>query len=280
VVGFAVVARGVKRPALRPRPEAGAGNLPRWLPPAVAVIASAVMVWLALIALHRNGPLLVVSTGPLLALWLPALAHAVSHALSRLGAVTRWRETVAGPRLLVVLVGVLAPLVLFALSAKVAILADRAFLIFVPCLLLLAAGAVVAAGSRLPRIGATAALLALFAASVPYSYAKPGSPNDYKTLVARMQPDYRPDDLVFVLDRSWVEGPLFYYLPDAEYVFADYEEALKARPAARVWLVTWPYPARPVIEDERREALARYRRIVRHEALRASAELFVPPGAP
>ncbi|WP_413872967.1 hypothetical protein [Albidovulum sp.] len=95
-----------------------------------------------------------------------------------------------------------------------------------------------------------------------------------------MQARYSPDDLVFVLDKRWEEAPLFYYLPDARYVFADYAAALRQAPAARVWLFTWPWEDMPAISDERREALAGYVRVDQVEALRASAELFVPPENP
>lgn len=95
-----------------------------------------------------------------------------------------------------------------------------------------------------------------------------------------MLPEYRADDLIFVLDRRWEEAPFFYYLPGARYVFSDYDAALRDNAAARVWLVTWPFPDRPVIDDARREALRRYQRTRHVKALRASAELFVPPGSP
>ncbi|WP_413864219.1 glycosyltransferase family 39 protein [Albidovulum sp.] len=280
VAVLGLVAGGIRAPARAPRPAPAGAALPGWLPVAVAAAAAAVMVWLALIALHRNAALLVVAAGPVLALWLPALSRAADHVLSRSVALTRWREATAGPRLLAVLVGVAAPLILFVLSAKVEILANRAFLLFVPALLVLVAGAVTAIPLSWPRHVVAAALIGLFAASLPWSFARPGSPRDHKALVAGMQASYRPDDLVFVLDKRWEEAPLFYYLPAARFVFGDYAEALRRDPQARVWLVTWPWEDMPVITDERREALAGYARVDHVEALRASAELFVPPGNP
>ncbi len=280
VVALGLVAGGLRVRAPSPRPVPAGATPPPWLAVAVAAAAAGFMIWLALIALHRNAELLVVATGPVLALWLPALSRAADHLLRRSAALTRWRETTAGPRLLAALVGVAAPLILFVLSAKVEILASRAFLVFVPALLVLVAGAVTAIPVRWLRAAVAAALVALFAASVPWSFAKPGSPRDYKALVAGMQASYRPGDLVFVLDKRWEEAPLFYYLPGAHYVFDDYAAALRREPQARVWLVTWPWEEMPVITDARREALAGYRRGGHVEALRASAELFVPPGNP
>ncbi|MGB2894485.1 MAG: glycosyltransferase family 39 protein [Albidovulum sp.] len=278
VAGLGLVAWGCVTRARQPSPAGGGENLPRWFPPGLALVVSGFMVWLARIALHRNEALMVVSAGPILALWLPAAAQALGHGLSRSALFVRWRAQTAGPRLLVILLGLVAPLVLFVLSAKVAILASRAFLIFVPYLVILVAGAAAGIGARLPRLGATVALIGAFAASVPYSFAKPGSPRDYKSVVAAMMPYYRPDDLILVLDKSWTEAPLYYYLPEARYVFADYEAALQGNPDARVWLVTWPFEDMPVVNDDRRQALAAYRREQHVEALRASAELFLPPG--
>lgn len=280
VAAVGLIVGGLWAPALEPRPSPAAEGPPGWLPVVVAAAMTAFMVWLAMIALHRNGPLLVVAGGPLLALWLPALTRVADRLLARSAALARWRSATAGPRLLVALIGVAAPLILVVMSAKVAILADRAFLVFLPSLLVLIAGGVAAIPEPLPRRTAATALIGAVAASLPWSFAKPGSPRDYKALVAGMQADYRPDDLVFVLDKRWEEAPLFYYLPGARYVFADYAGALRREPAARVWLVTWPWEGMPVITDERRTALASYTRMEHSAALRASAELFVPPGSP
>lgn len=277
---LALAAGGLVVPAPAPRPAPAAAGLSVRPALLVALAMSAFMVWLALIARHRNAALLVVATGPVLALWLPALSRAADHVLSRPAGLARWRTAAAGPRLLVALIGIAAPMILFVLSAKVEILADRPFLLFVPALLVLVAGAVTAIPAAWARPLVAAALIGLFAASLPWSFARPGSPRDYKALVAGMRDHYRPDDLVFVLDRRWEEAPLFYYLPGARYVFGDYATALRREPRARVWLVTWPWEDMPVITDERRAALAGHVRAEHVEALRASAELFVPPGAP
>ncbi|OYX45130.1 MAG: hypothetical protein B7Z02_02485 [Rhodobacterales bacterium 32-67-9] len=264
-------------PAVCQRPTPAAGDLPRWLPFGAAASMTVLMVWMALIAHRRTGALLIVSAGPVLALALPVVVRAVEAGLRRWSRFEPWRRQVAGPRLLVWLVAVVAPVILFVLSAKVAILASRAFLVFVPFLVILAAGSVTGIARVWPRRAAAVALVALFAASVPYSFEKPGSPRDYKALVAGMRPQLRADDLIFVLDKRWEEAPLYYYLPDARYIHIDYPAALLADPGARVWLVTWPSPFRPVIDDARREALASYGKVGVVTALRASAELFLPP---
>lgn len=280
IAALAVVfaASALRGPALRPLPVRSTGNPPMWPIVLVAIVMTAIMVWLALIARFRTPYLLAISAGPLLALWIPAMSRAADHLLAGNGWIRRWRGQAAGPRLLMVMIGVVAPAILFAASSVVEILAPRVFLVFVPAWLVLIAGGVPGIASRSARWMAGVVLAALFVASVPFNFLRPGSPNDYKGIVAGMGAHYRPDDLIFLLDKSWVEAPFFYYLPEGRGVFTDYAEALRRNPDARVWLVTWPTPYVPVINDERREALAHYRRVAQVTALRASAELFVPPG--
>ncbi len=266
-------------PAERPSPAPAPADLPRWLPFVVAAAVTALMVWLALLAHRRTGALLIVSMGPVLAMTLPGLVRAVEAQLRRATGFEAWRRRVSGPRLLAWLIAIGAPAILFILSAKVAILATRAFLVFVPFLVILVAGSVSGITRTGLRRGAVALLVGVFAASVPYSFAKPGSPRDYKTLVAGMRADLRSDDLIFVLDKRWEEAPVYYYIPQGRYVTSDYAAALRAAPEARVWLVTWPSPYQPVIVDERRAALSDYQKIAEVTALRASAELFVPKPA-
>ena len=257
---------------------APASALPVWPVVLLAVLVSGFMVWLASIALHRNWALYLVATGPLLALTLPRLAAAIDAAVTRFGAFDAWRRRADAPVVLIWLLGLGAPLVLYAAAPIMSLLADRAFLAFVPYLLLLLTVPI----ARLPRDGAArpvafALLVLLGAASLPYSWKMPGSPRDYKGLVTQMAPLMQPEDLVLVLDKRWEEAPLFYYLPDARYVFTGYADALQKDPAARVWLVTWTSPFVPVVNDARRAALAGYTADAHVTALRASAELFLPP---
>jgi hypothetical protein len=55
----------------------------------------------------------------------------------------------------------------------------------------------------------------------------------------------------------------------------DWTAALERDPKARVWLVTWPFEEKPVIEGPTRDALAGYERIAHIGKLRAEADLFV-----
>ncbi|MFV0513606.1 MAG: glycosyltransferase family 39 protein, partial [Jhaorihella sp.] len=183
----------LRAPGRRARVVAPASALPVWPVALLAVLSCGVMVWLAGIALHRNWALYVVATGPLLVLTLPRLAAAIDGAATRFGVFDAWRRRADAPVVLNWLLGLGAPLVLYAAAPVMSLLADRAFLAFVPYLLLLLVSPI----ARLPRGGAVrpvalALVLLLGAASVPYSWKMPGSPRDYKGLVTQMAPLMQP----------------------------------------------------------------------------------------
>ncbi len=257
----------------------GLPALPGWLAPAVAVASTALMLWLASIAHKRNLILLVMAFLPMLALTAPALAQAIRNLVARVGAFERWLRA-ADPGVLVLwLLGLFAPIALYVASYVLSVIAARAFLLFVPFLVVIAAaGALHVVRLRSLRAGIVAASVVLFAMSVPYAAKKPKSPRDYKTIAQHMLPLMHSDDLVLVRHRDWADTPYFYYIPNANYVTGDYAETLAASPDKRVWLLTWPWEGMPVVTDARRLALSEYERIAHFEALRASAELFVPKG--
>jgi hypothetical protein len=252
-------------------------DVPAALARTLAVISTLFMGWLAFIAHQRNLALLVVATGPVLSLGLPSLSLAANAVIRRIGPLDHWRRMANGPVTLIWFLGILAPAIIALGSHVMSLLASRAFLVLAPYLLLLLT-APMALFSRRPAVwGAGLALFVMLAAaSVPYSWRMPGSPRDYKTLVGQMKPLMKDDDLIFVLDRRWEEAPFIYYLPEENFVFSDYADALRDNPSARVWLVTWTSAYVPVVNDERREALAGYAPAEHLTALRASAELFLP----
>ncbi len=252
-------------------------DVPAGLARVLALISTLFMAWLAFIAHQRNLALLVVATGPILSLCLPSLSLAANAVVSGIGPLDRWRRMANGPVTLIWFLAILAPAIIVLGSHVMSLLASRAFLVLMPYLLLLLSAPLALLSRRPVAWGAGLAFFAtLAAASVPYSWRMPGSPRDYKTLVAQMKPLMTEDDLIFVLDRRWEEAPFIYYLPDENFVFSDYADALRQNPSARVWLVTWTSQYVPVVNDERREALARYTRAEHLTALRASAELFLP----
>lgn len=272
---LALKVRGIDQP-----PLAGGRNLRFRRVLGLALLATAFMIWLATIAYSRNAVLYVVATGPILSLFMPKIATFLAGwVMGRLPAFARWLGRANGAAVLIWMLAAVAPIIVFAGSALLSLLAARAFLVLIPYLLLLVAAPVVLL-PRQPMVRGVgiAALVGLFLGSIPQSRQMNISPIDYKTLVAEMAPLMQPDDLVLVQDKHWDEAPLFYYLRDVRYVFSDYAAALTAAPKARVWLVTWTSIYVPVVNDERRDALTGYRAADHLTARRASAELFLPPG--
>ncbi len=248
-------------------------SIPIWIPIVAAIISASFMFWLASIAHRRNEALMALSVLPFMALIIPSLASVWRRYIPRLPSSSLHR--LQEKTILLWLIAVISPLVLFAMSYKVSILAPRAFLIFIPYYLILcAAGALhVVRHQRLRWIAVSVTLL-VFAASIPYSAHKPGSPNDYRGLAESMQIEMKAGDLILLRDRNWVDTPLLYYIPDARLVLSDYATALKANPEARVWLITWPFSSETEVNDARRDALKNYDRVLMFKKLRASAELF------
>lgn len=254
-------------------------KIPVWILGLAAVCSASFMLWLGSISHRRTEALLALSILPFLALLIPVLAILWGAVVPRLPS-----DRAHSPQertILLWLIAVVSPLILFVLSYQVSILAPRAFLVFVPYLLILcAAGAIGLFKNNLLRPTVVGLCVLVVAASVPYATKKPGSPNDYQGLAKAMQPELRPDDLVFVRNRNWVDTPFFYYINNARFVVSDYAASLRNNPDSRVWLVTWPYEEMPFIIDERREVLSDYKQVLKIEKLRASTELFEPAAKP
>ncbi|NOD65597.1 MULTISPECIES: glycosyltransferase family 39 protein [unclassified Ruegeria] len=253
--------------------------LPMWIPGLAALCSAGFMFWLATIAHRRTEALMILSVLPLMALLIPVLGAVWSTLMPRLPFGNRY---VPQERtLLLWFLAVVAPLILFAASYKVSILAPRAFLVFIPYLIILnAAGAIWLFRNSHLRAALISLCVAVFTASIPYAAKKPGSPNDYQAIAQAMLPEMQDGDLVFLRQRNWVDSPLFYYISDADFIVTDHETALQTHPEARVWLVTWPYEEEPVINDARRAALSGYKQTLKLKKLRASAELFEPDPKP
>jgi hypothetical protein len=250
-----------------------------WIPGLLAVCSAGFIFWLASIAHRRNEALMAMSILPFLALLIPVLGAVWGKFVPRLPS-----HTLHHPQeraLLLWLLAVAAPLILFAASHFVSVLAPQAFLVFVPYLLILcAAGAVWLFQNIRLRLATTGLCLLVFAASILYASRKPGAPNDYQGIAQAVLSEMQSGDLVFLRNRDWVDTPLFYYINDANFVVSEYDASLQANPTSRVWLITWPHEEAFVITDARREALSDYDKTLEIEKLRARAELFEPEGKP
>lgn len=257
-------------------------SLPWPVPVLAAGLSVAVLIWFASIASRRNAEMASLVAVPLAALALPPVAHGLRRMIAGgWPALDRGLRSMTAPTVLLVLSGIVAPLALFAASFVTTVLASRAFAVFTPyAVLLAAAGAVTIARAGLPRIAVVSVLVAVFALSVPFERRSPISPRDYKGIAALMRAAMQPGDIVLIRPRQWADTPLFYYLPDARYLTQDFAAELARMPGRRVWLVTWPDPGTVVPADLRRKAVAALAPVQTLDAMRARAELFVTPPAP
>jgi hypothetical protein len=262
--------------AILPPPEIATNDMdcrsiPNWVRIGGAVVMAIFMIWLASIAHRRNAFLAAMALIPILTLALPGVMMLVAMVLRKLA----WIKAIDPYQLLFVLLGVVPPIVIFVLSFVVPLLAPRAFLIFIPYLLVLcAAGLMALPVGRIVQSCAAAIVIAIFVQGLFQSYEKPGSPRDHKTLAQKMKLEMDNDDLVFVRSRHWADTPLFYYLPDANYVTEQYDMAIKQNPGRRVWVVYWTEENGVWEPDERSDAVAGLDKGAGVTALRAVAQLF------
>jgi 4-amino-4-deoxy-L-arabinose transferase-like glycosyltransferase len=282
ILAVGLVGLGALRASRKPQaPPEDAPLVPFRLTAVVALAMAGVMLWLSRIAHRRNGALALLSLLPLLAVAIPHLVQMAG--LWRRKLLPQWTrslEVAHREATLFSLLAIVPPLVLYVASQSASVLAPRAFLLFVPYLLILSAAGLASLSERVSKQVAAACVAgaaALFAASAVYSSPRPLSPRDYKTLAARMAPQMRPGDLVLVRSHDWSDTPLFYYLRDARYVATDHRAALDAEPRARAWLILWPSVGGPPEPGalERLSALQGYEQIASVRALRAEARLYV-----
>ncbi len=233
------------------------------------------MVYIGMIANRRNSVLLAMSILPIMAFLLPALVALVQSSLTaRLPRFENWRKVTSPGPMLILAYAVAFPVLIFLLSFKLTLLAPRAWMVFLPFILVASSAGTTNLLNTRPALGKVliALLFVLFAASVPYSWKVPNSPRDYQALARAVEGAMQPSDLFFVQKNSWVDTPFFYYLPDANYVAEDWSAAAANTPDARIWVFGWP--ADRADEDPRFEAVANYEHIQQISIPNATADLF------
>lgn len=234
------------------------------------------MLGLAIVSYVRHTALAALSLVPLVAVLIPLVAGRVRPWLARAAPVVE-RLLRDQPALtsLVPTLALLPALAMFVVSYVLTLTAPRAFLIFVPYLLIVvAAGAVSVARRRVVSLTVGALLVSMFAASTVILHRTPISPRDYQGLGRQIQARLQPDDLIFVPGGHWGYTPLFFYLDHDRLVPGGYFAALRRHPNSRVWLPT--FFKLPTHEDATR-ALEGYKAIDHVDALEAQATLYVPP---
>lgn len=207
----------------------------------LALVVAAAMFWMGLIAHRRSFALMAMSVLPFAALALPLVVAAgkpiLKWAAAPIAQFISRNPHVVSP---IVLLAIFAPLVLFALSVVASVLAPRAFLVFTPYMLILAAAGLVYLWPRkLVFATAAAAITAIFAASAVLGLARPNSPQDYKAIAGLTESLLQPNDLIFVRNHSWEDTPLLHYLKTDGIVAGNYAAAIKESGANRVWVFYW-----------------------------------------
>lgn len=251
------------------------------------VVGSALVIGaFAILAHRRNLVVAAVSVVPFLALLMPTVGSRI-HAL--IGA--RWSASTDGPlsarRVSLPVLAAFVPAgIVLALSFWTSLLAPRAFLMFVPYLLVvLAAGIVGLTQYRWLAVPLWIALVAAHVTSVAHFRAYPSEQIDYAALGEQVDAAMETGDLVFVVPELWVTTPIFYYLDDqrATYVGHDYADAVRSHPEARVWLflldsVQWgPYGT---TSPEMKAALSGFRLQEEVTSRRGRALLYVRESPP
>jgi Dolichyl-phosphate-mannose-protein mannosyltransferase len=275
ILGVALLVRGLGVTPLETVVESSREPL-RTRPLVFAACSIAlVMLGIAPAAEGRQNALAALSVLPLLALLIPAGVGMLIREAQRLAPRSaRWLDQHPEAVSLVALLALVPTPLIFVASYKLTLTAPRAFLIFVPyVLILVAAGVVALARTRLRAVAIAVPLLAMFSASAVILHRTPISFIDYRGLSDALSKKMQSDDLIFVQPRSWEVTPFFYYLDQRRLVAADYSEVLRKAPQSRVWAFVLPdqKPTQPMID-----ALSGHRIAERIDAWNAHAILYIP----
>jgi hypothetical protein len=250
----------------------------------VAAGAALVTLGFVILALRRQGLMAPTVAVPLLALGLPILARRVRTVLAgrrRAPALRSFALRLSRPTSLVILLACLPTLALVVASFHLSVLNSRAFLMFVPFLLIVAAAGAWRLGrAPLVRVPLLISLVMVHAASVVHWRDYPSEARDYAGLAERMNARMLPGDLLFVVPRAYYVTPLFFYLADRGYTYVtrDFDRAVGTDAAARVWIVYFAsdkYGPFTTTTEEMTGALAGFRLEDEVESLRSRAQLFV-----
>ena len=203
---------------------------------------SCLLFGIALWSSSRRRELAALSVLPLIVVWFPLLPGWLRSLRNSAG------EPLLAPLARFQNVGALVPclalvpaLLLFAISFRLSLTASRAYLLFVPYLIMLVAAGTFRLSQRPPVAVALAVFLAaVFGTSVWKSKLTPNSSRDYQGLAQELNAKLRSGDLIFVAPRSWWQTPLYYYIDQKRVVAENYEQALQRTPGTRVWVIEAP----------------------------------------
>ena len=181
-------------------------------PLVVAALGScATMLGIALVSYQRNGWLAVLSVLPLVMLLAPwatgALRPTIARFSPRLERVLARGGTITA---LIALLAIVPTLTLFLASFTLTLTAPRAFMHFVPYLVLLVASGAWLIGGRRPLVAAALVVVLgpMFAGSAVVLRRTPTSTRDYQGLARALTASLQPGDRVFVHERYWAVTPI------------------------------------------------------------------------
>lgn len=203
----------------------------------IAIGPVLMIVGMSLLTTRRSYAMLLAASIPFFALGVPATFRRL--------AVRDWPAWLIRPRLsspshLILLLAFVPALFIIAISFVVPLTGSRMFILFTPFLLILIAKGVTTFFNK-PALAVPlcVVVIILHVASISYFRNKPSDSRDYQELAHKLTTAVNSHDLIFVHRASWVTTPLFYYLHgnDYDFVASDFNDAVSARPNARVWLI-------------------------------------------
>jgi 4-amino-4-deoxy-L-arabinose transferase-like glycosyltransferase len=193
-----------------------------------------------------------------------------------------------GPYSLISCLAILPVIIIVGISLFIPFFADRGMLLFIPYLfIVLSRGISSLVRNNLHRLSFSLFLITiLFLAvihyyGIVYCYSRPESPADYKGLAQKWIKNIDSSDLVFV-KRHWVTTPIFYYIKGDRYNFIgeNYSKELYNNPNARVWTLSFIGENLPEElkngQKEMQDSLSNYKSLLRIDARRIKAELYIP----
>lgn len=270
-----LVAAGLVRRTRPPLACAAVGGAtPAWGMGAAAAVSVAITLWLSTTANARNAVLAVVSMLPIAALAWPFAARSVRPTLRTIAPpLERALGRVDPFTVLIALLALAVPLGILVASLGKSVAASRAFIVFVPYLLILAGAGLAGLRVRWIILAATAtATAALFGASLVHAGKRPASPIDYKGLGAAISERLGESDIVLIRRREWIDAPLTYYVPHEAVIGNQYAERIAGAP--RVWAIRWADHRIAGSDIEIARALADYRLCETVTARRGAAKLY------
>ncbi|MEZ5920780.1 MAG: glycosyltransferase family 39 protein [Parvularculaceae bacterium] len=271
--GLALCAIGFFRPP-KARQTSLVATAPVWPLYFLAFASSALIFWFSTFATKRADLLSLMAPlpffmilAPLAAAFFRPLLRSLSPPADRLASYIAARTTIVS---WIVAAPVVLGLILFG---RAGLFAPRAFVVFVPFVIILAAAGLAALASKRALFAAAAlGVAAIFADGLVINASRTPSPRDYKATAAALSAILSPGDYVLTHYRDWADTPLFYYF-DRSHVIAAYgEDPLDSQ--KRVWTIRWKDLEREALDKRMSAALRNFNPVEKIETPDAEFTLY------